>query len=1123
MCKIIRLLVEWFFCLHLTVPAKPAITRKWKVDVLTTYCPPEPKGMVIKTLEAIQKINYPHNAYLCAEADDEELKKKCAELGVVYVTRQEKKDAKAGNINNALQTVAKGEISVILDPDHIPSPDFLDEVLPFFEDDKVGFVQVPQVYYNQSETIMAKAAAQQTYQFYGPFMMGLNTFGSVPAIGANCTFRRKALDSIGGHAPGLTEDMHTAMLLHAKKWKSVYNPVVVSKGLVPWNYSGYCVQQLKWAKGTFDLLIRVLPRIGNKLTPAQLLYYLAVPFFYLYGIFAFFDFLIPIIVLITGVLPVKISLFEFFVHLTPLLIATIAIRQFNQKWLFEKHEKGAFILGGTLLKASWWTSILGIGYALINKKVPYIPTPKDFKPENPIRLLLTNFAIIVISVLAIFYGVSKDLNPFLLFMGLLALINSLILLLGTMMAMQKSILNIHNQFQNTFISKGSDTRIWIHERKQILYTFLQKASLPLILVTLLAIFMLVRYENKRLDELALKPFTKGDVFIPNMTGSWFKSLHNDAHFAYDTFRLDDNFLQKAINFSDNLYEQGKIPYFMVNLSDYPGNESSKKHDSLFMELFFHLRETYSPVFFSVVTNKPITDSINNALALQLNNLTVLANKAFFPNVSWVWHSERPYEDPWVEINKYSLSWILTDIKNLSNESSNEPLYPVLAIENGNIKTHDPSRSRETDFNPKIFSKIKPKRAPDTPPVSFPEYVKGIAYNSGHDWRDNRNNLPLTLSKVEKDLEKIKVMGANLIRRYSPSVYDRNILRIATKKEIRVLYGFWFDPKIDYSQNNFRIARYKRQVLRNVNRHKDNPAIVAWSLGNETWGLLKHHYNEPYLSFVRAHYVKMIAELAEEIKQIDPHRPVLTVEEQTPHLSSAVYAFSSFAPHIDVFGVNAYYIENISILDSVMTSANPDMPYLVAEFGPKGYWHEEYNDLIYDTILYEQNSFDKAEFFQYQWENYIFSNQQNNVGGIAFCWQDRYEATATWFGITDIFGNKKPGWFTLKSMFNPTVEHIPFPIPRFRLLMPADNVLPGNDARVVAATSNSQLRESLYYKWFIYEEGSFRKIMETPFEKGNYDFTFKVPNKPSNYRIYVYVSDNDGHVVTESNAILIQWN
>ena len=89
---------------------------------------------------------------------------------------------------------------LVLDPDHIPISNFLDEVLGFFEDEKVGFVQVSQGYYNQNRSFTALAAAEQTYTFYGPTQMGMNGYNCSVAIGANCTFRRKALESAGDWA-----------------------------------------------------------------------------------------------------------------------------------------------------------------------------------------------------------------------------------------------------------------------------------------------------------------------------------------------------------------------------------------------------------------------------------------------------------------------------------------------------------------------------------------------------------------------------------------------------------------------------------------------------------------------------------------------------------------------------------------------------------------------------------------------------------------------------------------------------------------------------------------------------------------------------------------------------------
>src|SRR5687768_9642318 len=76
--------------------------RQWTVDVLTTACPGEPRGMVLRTLRAMKAIRYPHRDFLCDEGDDPILREACRVLGIVHVTRTTKCDAKAGNINHAL-------------------------------------------------------------------------------------------------------------------------------------------------------------------------------------------------------------------------------------------------------------------------------------------------------------------------------------------------------------------------------------------------------------------------------------------------------------------------------------------------------------------------------------------------------------------------------------------------------------------------------------------------------------------------------------------------------------------------------------------------------------------------------------------------------------------------------------------------------------------------------------------------------------------------------------------------------------------------------------------------------------------------------------------------------------
>ena len=340
--KMLRWLHEWYHYFNISIPRRPALQKSFSVDMFTTYCAGEPKQMVKRTLKAMLDVNYPHTTYLCDEADDDELKLFCTEYGIVHITRIGKTDAKAGNINHALK-YSEGEICVIMDPDHVPFPQFLRRILPYFEDGKIGFVQSVQGYSNQDKSLVAKAAGEQTYHFYGPLMMGMNGLGTVQAIGANCTFRRKALGSIGGHAAGLSEDMHTAMQLHAKGWKSVYIPELLTKGFVPESLSSYYKQQLKWSRGTFELLFLTYPRLFRKFSFTQKVHYFFLPLYYLFGFITLIDITVPPLSLIISDVPWKLDIKEFIIFFLPLFCITLFIRMYAQKWLLEKKERGFHI------------------------------------------------------------------------------------------------------------------------------------------------------------------------------------------------------------------------------------------------------------------------------------------------------------------------------------------------------------------------------------------------------------------------------------------------------------------------------------------------------------------------------------------------------------------------------------------------------------------------------------------------------------------------------------------------------------------------------------------------------------------------------------------------------------
>jgi cellulose synthase (UDP-forming) len=401
-----RMVLMWINYLGIRRPERPVVSTERRVAIFTTSSPGEPLSMFDTTLAACAKISYPHTTYLLDDTRDPAFREVANKHGAVWIELVGYPGAKAGKVNEALKRTDE-EIVLIMDPDHIPFPNFLDEVLGFFEDPRVGFVQVCQAYYNQYRSFTAKGAAEQTYGFYGPTMMGLHGYGASVAIGANCTFRRTALTSIGGHGIGLAEDLITAIRLHAQGWKSVYHPVIVSRGLVPEDFGSFCKQQLKWSRGVHEVLFAELPGLIRRLRFWQKLSYTAIGTYYLSGLMSFFYILLPFLFFWGGILPARMRFSEFILFGAPVVVIGILIYLFVQTWLCHPQmERGLHWRGMVLKFACWPVFLLGFLLSVVNIDIPYIPTAKKAvtgKLTPFVRPLLLHIGIFVFTLIYVLY------------------------------------------------------------------------------------------------------------------------------------------------------------------------------------------------------------------------------------------------------------------------------------------------------------------------------------------------------------------------------------------------------------------------------------------------------------------------------------------------------------------------------------------------------------------------------------------------------------------------------------------------------------------------------------------------------------------------------------------------
>ncbi|MBV6655470.1 MAG: hypothetical protein KI786_16995, partial [Mameliella sp.] len=141
----------------------------------------------------------------------------------------------------------------------------------------------------------------------------------------------------------------------------------------------------------------------------------------------FLNLFIPIIALFSGLMPMRMDLVEFVLIAAPLFISALTVRQFAQNWVMEERERGIHTVGGLLLIGTWWIHLLGFIFAVLRRKVPYDPTPKDNQEANNWPLNIPNLVTISLSIFAVVYGLNVHPNIYYAMMSSLALLNIAIL------------------------------------------------------------------------------------------------------------------------------------------------------------------------------------------------------------------------------------------------------------------------------------------------------------------------------------------------------------------------------------------------------------------------------------------------------------------------------------------------------------------------------------------------------------------------------------------------------------------------------------------------------------------------------------------------------------------------
>lgn len=278
------------------------------VDVFITTCG-EPQEILTRTVAAATRIAYePKTVYILDDAGSPEVETLAWQMGCEYLSREDRGDAKAGNLNFGLSS-ARGDLVLALDADQVPEPDILDRLVGYFKFPDIGFVQSAQRFLLPE----GDPFGNSDELFYRVMQAGKDSHNAAFSCGSGVLYRRSALESVGGFSTwNLVEDVHTSMRLHEKGWRSVYHNHPLTTGTAPADILGVYKQREQWATDSLRLIFWDNPLRKSGLTLPQKLQYFYTGYGYLISALLLpFYFLIPAWSLLTGEFLLDTSAFTY--------------------------------------------------------------------------------------------------------------------------------------------------------------------------------------------------------------------------------------------------------------------------------------------------------------------------------------------------------------------------------------------------------------------------------------------------------------------------------------------------------------------------------------------------------------------------------------------------------------------------------------------------------------------------------------------------------------------------------------------------------------------------------------------------------------------------------------------
>ena len=412
-----------------------------------------------------------------------------------------------------------------------------------------------------------------------------------------------------------------------------------------------------------------------------------------------------------------------------------------------------------------------------------------------------------------------------------------------------------------------------------------------------------------------------------------------------------------------------------------------------------------------------------------------------------------------------------------------------------------------------------KEREDMSKVTEPSIVK--IQQIGRRFELTRNGEPYFINGAggSNHLDMLVEAGGNSIRTWSSS---RETLDQAHEKGLSVCMGLRMSkPRRGADYTDTKMLKEQRDGIHDqVMKLKDHPAILMWGIGNE----VEHHASPEDCILVW----KEIETIAKMIKEIDQNHPVITV---VAGAGKKLADIQQLCPTLDAIGINSY--GKLGQVPSEVKRYDWKKPYLITEFGPRGWWEVEKTAW---GLPIEDTSTEKAEFYYRAYKAGI-DKKPNCLGSYVFLWGNKQEKTHTWFNLfledgspTEIVDTMSVLWtgnwpenraptIGNKKIYNPANKKLHIYSPSIEAMFRVQTSDPDGDELTIQwdLRRDESDNPSIGGDW----EERISPIQEAIVSSKSDSVIIQMPAKVGNYRLFAYVYDRSGKVATANLPIRVE--